>query len=1529
MTKKQEDDVGRVKLLKAPVGSDAKPVITHRFFYQEASLEKTRSAVVLDALNHKTEYVWNTSKRLKEVIQYTGTNKYTPYSSQKLFWGKGHSVNVTQLMARTFEDANGNILFSRAFEYDKDGNILVDHLYGNLTGNNYSYCQISKEGKVDAHGCECFSKQFTYSDDGLYLVTSVREGKVTETFEYKPGTDLVVAKLIYDAGKIVKREFYTYDDSAVLVEAIEDNGYSSDRDDLAGVSQRRIRRTTVRDTFPIGLPEVIQELYLDLSTGKEKLLKKTVYHYCDEGHLIAQDLYDADDRHLCTLMWEYDAFGNVTKETNPLGQAIIRRYDISGNKIFEQGPNPETHKEFFYDYSNRLIRMDEVCQNGLTLSETYKYNYLSQKIASVDVYGNETRFEYDAFGRLIKTILPPLLDENKEVVICENATEYNLFNTPSKQIDFNGNVTKIESNIRGKPTHTLYADGSFEEMSYDLDGTLKKIRHRNGSKTKFIYDWKKRLVQKSTFNRQGKLLENLSYTYDAFHLLSETDTAGHVTTYRYNDAGHLVEMVKGESRVGYAYDSVGRLYKTIEYDAKGKNSVHVQVFDLLDRVVEERQEDEQGNCLTKVSYGYDVAGNRTTVTNHISRKKKATTTTVYNHRNQPIQTIDPLGNTTHIHYSYDYVNELGQTVAYTQTTDPMGNITENIHDAQGRLVKVVRRNSLGDILHTQEIFYDRNSNQCRQEDSVTSSPGVDSRKITTVWTYDCMNRNTGIFEAFERPEQKHVAMSYNQHGEKNAIIKADGVSLFYKYDSLGRLKKYTASDQSFAYKYHYDGSGNIISVQDKVHGRTTQRTYDALNRLTQETLANGLTVDCTYDQIGRLEVMTFPDQSGMEYVYNANRLVEVHRLSKDKERVYTHRYKAYDLEDKLLSAKLIGKAGKVKYAYDLSGKPTELKYKAWQECIKAYDKVGNLLEREISEPFQQLSCQYVHDDLYQIIEEKVDSQNVHSYRYDSLYNRTHKDGQKLKMNDLHQLLEDAEAQYSYDPNGNLKRKSTSKGNTYFNYDALDRLIEVISYRKKISYTYDENNRRLSKQVLAKDKAGNWKTKMLRNYLYVGQSEIGSYNAKGHAVELRLLGIGKGAEIGAAVAIEIGKRVYAPLHDHIGNVVGLVDANSGQAVEFYRYTTFGEEAFYNGEGSSLDKSINPWRYASKRVDNETKFIYFGRRYYDPSVGRWATPDPIGRAGGPNCYAYVLNKPLTRYDMFGLYAMAGSFQLGSLTVRFNPSFVQGVNTVGHYLEKGVEYIGRCINAIGFEVPIPGVRDVIQLVGRSISGQGFADYHGTFMGRGIYGDLGLPESYGNIRFLELGGVWTPKNNMIERARETSNIHGGCNVHYYVASSDGLILDLAKAFVRRHIGPLPEDVSLINKVTDVSNEVGGTAWGGCIVTNAHSQAGILCQNLKQKIPEICNMMSISSYGSGYLLNKDDFYDAMNFVSVLDPVPLMASPRAYARTLSCPREDVMFLKSNGIPGVDHLYDSDVYRAVRIRRTTQLAERLLYQSGRY
>lgn len=190
------------------------------------------------------------------------------------------------------------------------------------------------------------------------------------------------------------------------------------------------------------------------------------------------------------------------------------------------------------------------------------------------------------------------------------------------------------------------------------------------------------------------------------------------------------------------------------------------------------------------------------------------------------------------------------------------------------------------------------------------------------------------------------------------------------------------------------------------------------------------------------------------------------------------------------------------------------------------------------------------------------------------------------------------------------------------YDTQDRLIALENGSTRIEYTYDPFHRRLSKTVLI-----NGKRLHYERYLWDGDHEIGVIDEKGKITQLRVLGEGLAAEIGAAVLYELNDKTYVPLHDHNGNVAVLIDIKTQAAVETSRYTAFGEEL--------TSATLSPWRFSSKRIEQENGLIFFGRRYYLPRLGRWVTQDPQGFDDGPNLYVYLSNCPLIRIDPYGLW------------------------------------------------------------------------------------------------------------------------------------------------------------------------------------------------------------------------------------------------------------------------------------------------------
>jgi RHS repeat-associated protein len=63
----------------------------------------------------------------------------------------------------------------------------------------------------------------------------------------------------------------------------------------------------------------------------------------------------------------------------------------------------------------------------------------------------------------------------------------------------------------------------------------------------------------------------------------------------------------------------------------------------------------------------------------------------------------------------------------------------------------------------------------------------------------------------------------------------------------------------------------------------------------------------------------------------------------------------------------------------------------------------------------------------------------------------------------------------------------------------------------------------------------------------------------------------------------------------------------------------------------------YRFTGKEEDVEVGLVYFGKRFYSPSIGRWMSADPAAvhaLVADPNLYAYVSGRALHSVDAVGL-------------------------------------------------------------------------------------------------------------------------------------------------------------------------------------------------------------------------------------------------------------------------------------------------------
>ncbi|MFA6915646.1 MAG: RHS repeat-associated core domain-containing protein [Parachlamydiales bacterium] len=1191
-------DSGKVRTLCAPANILGLPLTTKKFIYHD------RRTVVVNAANNPTVYFFDKQFRLTSFKRHFQTKCY---STDHLTWGTGeYKGNLTNRIHFT---SNSTPLFCRHLDYDVQGNITSESLWGNLTGNNKNALCVGIDYTPLSNGCDCLEKHFTYSQDGLNLLLKETDDRTQTVYTYTPGTNQLIAKLVWTSSGIQRRFFYQYDQDGFLSREIEDDGCQQEADSLAGITERHIKEITYTQSPPYGLQQSITEKCLDLATGKEITLSRIERAYSPQGQLIEEKHFNANETYLGSITRQYDSKGHCIEENDLLSRCTKKRFDPNDNLVFEQGPCLDSYFTYEYDAMNRLVKECEVFPSGRILEKRYAYDACSNKVAAVDIYGNETNYKYDELGRLIELIHPPTTNSKGE---CIRATEKYLYNTLNQlveKIDAQGNSTRYNRNIRGDILDVEHPDGTSEHYRYSLEGWLVKEMNRQGVATTYEQDEQGRIINTSVYSETGELLKKTFSTYNAFHLLSETDALGYVTHYQYDFAGRLTAKTKENKKSEYTYDLQNRLRHIIDHCA-GSQRITLRDYDLLGQVLQEKVEDDQGTLYSKTSFSYDAKGNCSSTlreTDHGS----ALTVKDYDTHGQLTRIVDAEGNESTAFNNYYHFNDEGQKVACRVEIDAQKNKTLTILDAMQRVNRVVKVDSEGVTLHTTLFHYDVKGN-LEVETEVVYSLDAPPRRYVLTRKYDAMNRLVRLSEGDGHLENKITEYAYTANGQRSKIIKPDGTILNYTYDSLGRLLELSSSDGSVHYTYIYDLNDNLLSVYDVIQKQTTYRQYDAFGNCLQETLGHGQSLYKSYDAFDRPLVLTLPDSTQVHYAYNSVHLTTVTRTGKI---AYQHRYSHYDLNGKIATSQLPFQLGEINTTYNLNGQCTILTSPHYREET-TFDIVGNVKERGV----QNDKYGYTYDNLYNLTSES--GKITHRYSFDSLRNRISKDETPYSLNSLNQLLQENETRYTYDLNGNLIEEITAGKKLTYSYDALNRLTSAKTPSGDYQYTYDAFNRRLSKT------SGNTTS----YYLYEGNNEIGLINSEGKIEELRILGLGLGAEIGAAVVLELHDKVFIPIHDSFGNIVQILDMQ-GTIVESLSYTVYGEE--------TNATFFTPWRFSSKRVDPETGLLYFGERYYNPKTGRWTTPDPAEFMDGNNIYAYIHNNPLKYIDPDGRVAFVLCF------------------------------------------------------------------------------------------------------------------------------------------------------------------------------------------------------------------------------------------------------------------------------------------------
>lgn len=286
----------------------------------------------------------------------------------------------------------------------------------------------------------------------------------------------------------------------------------------------------------------------------------------------------------------------------------------------------------------------------------------------------------------------------------------------------------------------------------------------------------------------------------------------------------------------------------------------------------------------------------------------------------------------------------------------------------------------------------------------------------------------------------------------------------------------------------------------------------------------------------------------------------------------------------------------------------------------------------------------------------------------------------------------------HDAAGRLLRAQRAQHAEVFAYDdggamiaALERLIThrkpptpnfdvaaggVVQRTDKAKYTYDKRGRRVVELSLGQAKGGERRAK---EYRWDGHDRLREvrlpdgrhirfdYDAFGRRTEKSVVRAGviersvrflwDGLELAGEIDSERGARwfvhrrgTFAPLlqeergevftyvNDDVGAPKELIDPGGNVAWSaahsaFGRVIdTFVDQASAARRGYQVE---SPFRMLGQYADEETGLCHTLHRYFDPAVGGWCSPDPLGIEGGDGLFAFN-GSPLRDTDPLGLTA-----------------------------------------------------------------------------------------------------------------------------------------------------------------------------------------------------------------------------------------------------------------------------------------------------
>ena len=942
-----------------------------------------------------------------------------------------------------------------------------------------------------------------------------------------------------------------------------------------------------------------------------------------------------------------------------------------GEHVFHRGERSTLHRDAegeyrVFDHTTRLTSVFKTTKSG--------GRALLHSI--VDSYKNAIRFEYDdqrRLARIVDTV-------GREVIVSWKKDRIARWEVRV------GGALEQWSDYRYSRGGCLIAatdaNGFSDEYEYDASDRMKSVTLKNGTKFHYEYDENDRCVK--TWGPDGLYALELEYDVEA----RTTRTKGEEPReYRWNARG-LVERIAtpdGVVIVERTYDDDDYLLAEVGGDGLGDRFWHDEQGRLTRRVDAAENVtayEYGGEFLAKrispdghvTSYGHDTLGAVVSIQyptgahRTISRDDRGRLTMFadsdgerriyeYDGENNVIVEIDAKG--ARATYGYD---SMGRSV---RLTDALGRASSVVYDRMGHV--------------TSRRYADGTSSQLQygalgRVERVTNAAG----ESTTI-EYQGMGVRTRIVEPdgrvwklaytsnerlrqIENPAGEIYAFRYDDAGRVVQERTFDGRELAYDYDRSGRLARIRYPDKTVR-GFVYDRLGNLVEEQsndakvayerDRVgrmmrgileeEGRTheTKLERDPFGRVIAEHQGD-VRIRFAYDTWGRRTSRTLPHGAVTHYAYDPNgALVEIahasHRVVFDrddvgrvvKSTVDDGRFEiltGYDARDRRIGERVAAPTPgselptilvQRQWRRDVIGRVTRIEDARWGVTDYQYDRSGQLVGAQRGKRAEA----FAYDDEGSIVE-----------MLESLVGGKKRASAQWEVDPGNILKRTKKAKYTYDRRRRRTVKLALNGGakgaaTEYRWDCRDRLREVrLPNGRSVRFDYDAFGRRVAKTVMR----GNVNERAVQ-FIWDGNALAGEFDSQNGARWF----VHQPSTLWPVFQEQRGE-VFTYVNDHIGTPRELVDGQ-GRVSWAATHSAFGavvdarvDETAETQRGYRVD---SPFRLLGQYADEETGLCHTLYRYFDPEVGRWCSPDPLGFRGGTNLSAFG-GTPITHVDPLGL-------------------------------------------------------------------------------------------------------------------------------------------------------------------------------------------------------------------------------------------------------------------------------------------------------